>query len=65
MTALPNKCYSGHHKTTEEKCDKETLEKCDKGTLEKCDKGTLEKRSGETMWTAAFIYRWRKMEVQM
>jgi len=24
MTALPNKCYSGHHKTTEKEDDQET-----------------------------------------
>jgi len=27
MTALPNKCYSGYHKATEEEDDRETLGK--------------------------------------
>jgi len=47
MTTSPNRCYSGHHKATEEDCDQVVLGKRD-----------LEKE----MWTAGYKYSWRKME---
>ena len=47
MTALPNKCYSGHHKATEKEDDQKNTWKRD-----------LERET----WTAGFRFSWRKME---
>jgi len=46
MTTLPDKCYSGRHKTTQEEDDRETLGR------------HLER----DMWTAGFRFSWRNME---
>jgi len=46
MTALPNKCYSGCHKATEEEDNRETPGR------------DLERET----WTAGFRFSWRKME---
>jgi len=48
MTASPNRCYSGHHKATEEEDDQEIL-----------GEEIWRKQYGQT---AGYKYSWRKME---
>jgi len=48
MTASPNRCYSGHHKATEEEDDQGIV-----------GEEIWRKKCGQT---AGYMYSWRKME---